>query len=256
MRKTFRFGDWKYAKNIGNNDIVISKYLGKDTEVTIPAQINGKKVCCLDSFVFSGTPANVNVKRVVFSEGLERINFHALSSSGIQEVVLPSTMQEIDKMGFGENVQRVIVDPNNPFFFDIDGVLFRGKKGEKHLAYFPSGRTGTYRIPNEIVYIDLYAFYASMNLEKLIMPDSILALSDFSFVSCPKLRSMRLSPNIGRLKKSTFLNCPELTDVKVTCKIKTIAPDAFDECPKLKGINIQTRIPEQERYYGEDFPLR
>jgi hypothetical protein len=247
MRKTFRFGDWKYTKDIESNDIVISKYLGKDTEVTVPAQINGKKVCCLNSFVFSGTPANVNVKRVVFSEGLERIDFNTLSSSSIQEVVLPSTMQQIDKMGFSETTQRVTVNPNNQFFFDIDGVLFRGKKGEKHLVYFPEGRTGTYRIPDKIVYIDMYAFYGSMNLEKLIMPDSILALSDFSFVNCLKLRSVRLSPNIGRLKKSTFLNCPELTDVKVTCKIKTIAPDAFDECPKFEGINIQTRISAKER---------
>jgi hypothetical protein len=248
MRKTFRFGDWEYKKGVESYEIEILKYLGKDTDVTIPARINGKKVYHLDSFVFSESPANVNVKRVVFSEGLERINFHALSSSGIQEVVLPSTMQHIDDMGFGETVQRAIVNPNNPYFFDIDGVVFGGRETNKHLVYFPSGHMAkTYRIPDGTTHIDWYAFYGIKNLEHVIMPDSVVFLDGFPFISCPKLRSVRLSPNIGELRESAFYNCPELADVKVSRKIEMVSPNAFDMCPKFKGINIQTRMSEQER---------
>jgi hypothetical protein len=245
MEKTFHYGDWEYTKDVGSHDIVISKYLGNDTDVTIPARINGMKVYGLVPSVFSGTPANV--KRVVFSEGLERINFHTLSSSSIQEVVLSSTIQYIDKMGFGEAVQRVIVDLNNPYFSDIDGVVFRGKETNKELVFFPSGRSGIYKIPDGTTQINFYAFYTSVNLEKVIIPDSVVFLDNFSFINCPKLRSVRLSPNIGELRESAFYNCPELSDIKVSRKINVISPHTFSKCPQFKGINIQTRISEQER---------
>jgi hypothetical protein len=249
MKKTFRFGDWEYKNSVKSREIEILKYLGKDTDVTIPAQINGKKVYRLDSFVFSESPANINVKRVVFSEGLKRIDSHILSSSSIQEAVLPSTMQYIDYMGFGETIQRVIVDPNNPSFFDIDGVLFSGSEREANinLLLFPSGRSGTYRIPDGTIRVDWCAFNACKKLEQVIMPDSVVSLYHSAFKDCPKLVSVRLSPNIERLKENTFYNCPELADIKVSRKIKTIFPNAFHDCPKFNGINIQTRMSERER---------
>jgi hypothetical protein len=247
MGKTFHYGDWEYKKNIGSHDITISKYLGSDTEVTVPAQIDNFEVYDLDSFVFSESPANVNVKRVVLSEGIRKIGSLALSSSNIQEVVLPSTMQEIDKMGFSEIIQRVTVNPNNPYFFDIDGVLFSGKPLNMHLVFFPAGRTGTYKIPDGTTHIEQFAFLVSKNLKQVVMPDSVWSVESKAFSNCIALKSVTLSPSIAELRMYVFYNCLELADVRVSRKIKTISPNTFKGCPKFKGINIQTRMSVQER---------
>jgi hypothetical protein len=245
MGKTFHYGDWEYKKNIGSHDITISKYLGSDTEVTVPAQIKGMNVYDFNQFVFSASP---HVARVIFLEGIQRILSGVLALSNIQEVVLPSTLQEIKGAGFNEVVEQVTVSPDNPLFFDIDGILFSRENENKHLVYFPAGRTGsTYKIPDGTTHINWLAFNASKNLEHVIMPDSVVGLDYSVFKDCPKLVSVRLSPNIEELKRNTFYNCIALSNVRSSRKIRMIDSDAFDECPEFRGINIQTRMSEQER---------
>jgi hypothetical protein len=244
--KVFNYGDWTYTKR--NKNVIILQYHGDDIDVTVPAQINGTNVYGLDSFVFSRNVANKNIVRVILSEGIRKIGLLAFLNSSIQEVVLPSTMQDVDGAGFSETIKQVTVNHNNPLFFDIDGVLFSRKKKEMHLVYFPAGRTGsTYKVPDGTAYIDWLAFNASMNLKHVIMPDSVVSLNYSAFISCPNLSSVRLSQNIEELRESVFYNCPELNDVKVSRKIKTISPNAFSECPKFEGINVQTRISAKER---------
>jgi hypothetical protein len=248
METTFHYDDWAYKIDAANGDVVIFRYFGNDTDVIVPVRINGMKVCRLDSFIFSESPANVNVKRVVLSEGIRKIGLLIFLNSNIQEVVLPSTIQDVDGAGFGETIKQVTVDLNNPLYFDIDGVLFSRKKKEMHLVYFPAGRTGSaYKVPDGTTHVDGFAFNASKNLEHVIMPDSVVSLNFSAFISCPNLSSVRLSQNIEELRESAFYNCPELNDVKVSRKIKTISPNAFSECPKFEGINVQTRISAKER---------
>jgi hypothetical protein len=248
MRKIFNYGDWEYTKDTVNRNVAISRYLGKDTDVTVPARINGVNIFYLDPFVFSGSPVNVNIKRVVLSEGILEIRAMALSLSSIQEVVLPSTIRNIDGAMFSESIQRVTVNSKNRSFFDIDGVLFSKNMGNTYLVYFPAGRTdSTYKIPDGTTHINWLAFNASKNLEHVIMPNSVVSLDDFSFINCPKLHSVRLSQNIVELKINTFYDCAVLSDIRTSRKIKVISPNAFDRCPQFKGINIQTRMSEQER---------
>jgi hypothetical protein len=247
MEETYIQGDWAYRKDIESNRITISKYLGSGMEAVVPAQINGIKVCCFDPFVFLESPGNVSVKRVVLSEGIERIGSMALALSSVREIIFPTTMQSIDKTGFNETIKRFTVDRNNPYFFDIDGVLFSRKQRNTHLVLFPSGRDGTYRIPDGTTQIDRYAFNICKKLERVIMPDSVVSLDHSAFISCPNLSSVRLSQNIEELRGNTFYNCAALSDVRSFRKIKTISPNAFKDCPKFEEINIQTRIPVQER---------
>jgi hypothetical protein len=248
MEKTENQGDWTYTKDIQSNRITISKYLGSDMDVIVPAQINGIEVYDLDSFVFSESPANVNVKRVVLSEGIQKMELQALYLSNIQEVVLPSTMRGIDRAMFNGVARQVAVSPDNPFFFDIDGILFSRDDKKIHLVYFPPGHMAkTYKIPDGTTHVDWYAFTASKNLERVIMPDSVESLDYSAFKDCLNLCSVRLSPNIEVLREDIFYNCPALTDVRVSHKIKEVDPKAFFQCSKFKGINVQTRMSELER---------
>jgi hypothetical protein len=248
MEKTFHYDNWAYKIDAANGDVVIFRYFGNDTDVIIPVRINGMKVCRLDSFIFSESPANVNVKRVVLSEGIRKIGLLTFLNSNIQEVVLPSTIQDVDGTGFGETIKQVTVDLNNPLYFDIDGVLFSRKGKEMHLVYFPAGRTGsTYKVPDGTTHVDGFAFNASKNLERIIVPNSVIDLNNLAFMNCPKLVSVRLSPNIEKLKEDIFCFCSVLSDVRVSRKINVISPNAFGECPQFKGINIQTRMSERER---------
>jgi hypothetical protein len=248
MTKTFHYGNWEYTKDRVNNHITITRYTGGDMEITVPAQIDKMNVDGFYPFIFSEAPAKINVKHVVFSEGIQTIGIMALASSSIQEVVLSSTIQSVDSLGFSESIQRVTVNPNNPLFFDIDGVLFKRENENRHLVFFPSGRTtDTYKVPDGTTHIDRETFFLNKNLEQIIIPDSVISIDSLVFENCLKLRSVRLSPNIKILRATTFSDCTALSDVRVSRKIDVISPDAFKDCPEFKEISIQTRMSAKER---------
>lgn len=159
---SFEFNKFIYKVNEDGKSVTISGYLGTETEVEIPEQIEGKTVTHLCE-PFQG---NVYVKNVIISKTV--ISLGELSSC-IGEYM--------------PNLQNIYVAAANPIFFDENGILYRRSSYGMILCQYPSARIeDTYKIPNQISFILPGAFYQVTNLTKVIIPATCQSVYFHAFI--------------------------------------------------------------------------
>jgi len=94
-----------YLYEITNGNVTITKYVGSDTDVTIPASIDGLPVISIGESAFSGTA----VKKVTIPQGVTHIDWFAFNScTALTEIIIPSSVTLID-YGALDNCPKVIV---------------------------------------------------------------------------------------------------------------------------------------------------
>ena len=129
------------------------------------------------------------------------------------------------------------VDPENPVFSDIDGVLFN--KEQTALLYFPPGRTGEYTVPDGVEKIGFsineqlsananFAAFANSSLTSITLPDSVSYLSANAFATCLQLESIRLSENLETIPDSAFSYCVRLKNITIPSSVVEIKKLAFE----------------------------
>lgn len=114
--------------------------------------------------------------------------------TSLQNITIPSS---VSNLGSGENVfdnctsmTAINVDVGNATYSSIDGVLFN--KLQTMLITCPSGRTGSYTIPNGVTGLGPYAFYTCGRLSSVSFSNSVTSLGfgDSSFVGCTALMNI------------------------------------------------------------------
>ena len=157
--------------------------------------------------------------------------------------------EEIIDLVIDENIKAIM--PN----------CFRGYKGLKSLTI----KDGLIEIPDdsfagcsELSYLDLGnsvttigsdAFY-SCAITELILPDQVTYIDRYAFQNCKNLLSIKFSKNIKCLDFRSFANCEKLKAVNLPYGLEEIKEDAFDGCHRMSYlyipetvINIEKRRP-------------
>jgi hypothetical protein len=89
------------------------------------------------------------------------------------------------------------VDPANPSYSSLDGVLFN--KSQTALVEYPAGKTGSYAIPGSVNNIIAHAF-SYCRLTNVTIPGSVTNLGAYSFIACGSLDEVFFkgnTPNVG-----------------------------------------------------------
>ncbi|MEH7223249.1 leucine-rich repeat protein, partial [Bacillus sp. JJ1566] len=162
----------------GDNTVTITRYIGTDTNVNIPNEIDGKAVVEIDDFAFNG-----------FLNGVK-----------ITNVYIPSNVKSLGQAVFTRNVlESIEVDPDNLYFKDIDGKGLYSKDGKVLIQGTMSGQIneGTemigdqallgmvltnIKLPSTIKYIGKAAFYDN-EISELIIGSNISFSPTNSFAS-------------------------------------------------------------------------
>jgi hypothetical protein len=85
----------KFEYSISNREIAITKYVGNDTDVTIPSYIDGCPVSAIGEDAFKGS----SVRSVSLSQGIKKIDWFAFSECfALTDVFIPSSVTFI---GYG-----------------------------------------------------------------------------------------------------------------------------------------------------------
>ncbi len=97
------FGDYEYELQ-DDGTVSLYKYIGKDTTVTVPSTLDGKKVTRLSNLLFNG---NKNVKEITVPGCITRYDSGSTGGNGIfrgctslEKVNLPANMTEIPDYTF------------------------------------------------------------------------------------------------------------------------------------------------------------
>ncbi len=143
---------------------------------------------------------------------------------------------------------RYSVSPDNPWYFDIDGVVFSRETGL--LIRFPPGRGGEYIIPDDerITGIGDFAFAGNQLLRKIGLNGRIRYIGNKAFMKCLKLQEMIVPAETEFVGERAFGDCAGLKKAVLNCALKSIPHSCFKYDGSLKTVRYPACITEIERY--------
>ena len=197
-----------------NGEITIAGYTDSTLihEITIPDEIDGKPV------------TKIGAQGVVNAENLYTIyigkNVREIDTWGF------TNLQGLGADEYGKNGKGFVVDPENPYFTAIDGVLFN--KDMTELIYYPV-RKGA-NIDNKMN-VESYATY--------VIPEGVKSIRGKAFYHCYYLREVTLPSTLENIGEMAFFKCSEMASPHLPEGLKTIGKDAFSYCERTEDGDIK-----------------
>ncbi|MBQ1256461.1 MAG: leucine-rich repeat domain-containing protein, partial [Clostridia bacterium] len=253
---------------LSEDTIEITSYKAKNTDVVIPAQINGYSVVSIGSRAFSnrrvetvvmpdsittiGDYAFTNsraLEKVTLSKNIKVLGEGAFCRTNLKSITIPDSIETISGNPFEgcAALSEIVISPNHPKFALIDDVLF--DKVEKRLICYPGALTkDSYDIPEGTLFIGDYAFYMCGNLKKITIPQGTASIGEGAFASCAYLKTMVFPDSLTTIENEAFANCWSLTNITIPDGVATIGEYAFNNCMYLRAV----RIPDSVKMIGKD----
>lgn len=230
-----------FTYQLWNGEIALNSYHGPGGEVRIPATIEGLAVTRIREPMF---PNRGDVTAVVLPPTVSVIESFAFAGAGITSINLPASVVSVEQAFKGaDRLQNIYVDPANPLFTSIDGVLFRTDKTSfTSLWEYPAGRAGAYTVPNGVTDIGYHAFAYCNKLTNVTLAPTVEWVSSEGFAYCRSLRTVSIPEGVGGLGQFSFMSCPELRQVSLPSTIGS-ANYAFCDCPKLQILSGPATAP-------------
>lgn len=112
-------------------------------------------------------------------------------------------------------LQNIFVDPNNPVFGDVDGVLY--KKSDNSMITYPRGRTATsYTVPSPIQKLNENAFCEETDLISIVLGETVEILDKSCFNNLSKLSTLTISKGVNDITSGNpITRCPLLARINV-----------------------------------------
>jgi len=239
-------GDFTYVLQ-EDGTVKITKYTGEEETLTIPGEIDGKKVTSIgyDAFFLCAY-----VKHITIPEGVTSFDDNALAGChGLESVTIPDSLTEVGRNPFAVcfRLKDIQVSPDHPALELIDGVLF--EKAEKRLVFFPYtlGITN-YEIPKGTRVIGANAFSNCNDLKSIIIPDSVTKIDDCAFEGCKNLKNISIPGSVTSIGKSAFFSCHSLFFITIPDGVLSLGESVFGDCKSLFTVTI----PDSVTSIGKD----
>jgi hypothetical protein len=263
-----------------NQSVTITKYIGNNVNVKVPEYINGIPVTTIGEKAFEQS----NIKTIEMSNSIISIGMRAFY--GCQELTTVLLSASVTNLGREASVRvgtggaadqtsshliggvagqlgiygldlifdgcsklaSINVDPNNPKYCSIDGVLFN--KQMTILFFYPHGKEGSYIVPNSVSEIREGAFFNCTRLSSVFLPENLKNIGMFNFFFCPSITSFNVDVNnkiyisedgvLYSKNKEELLKFPsgKTGFFRVPDFVKIIGHGAFFGCGSETRINI------------------
>ena len=200
----------------------ISQYTGSETDVSIPYAIDGYTVTQIGDMesIFTNTP---QVESVTIPAGVTEIWFS-------QDALYSPALRVVN------------IDPENPTYSSVDGVVFSKDKTELYLYPCAKADVTAYEIPYGVDYISVSAFGGCKNLVSITIPDSVTEIGEYAFSGCTSLESITIPDSVTSIGEDVFYGCTALTSITIPDSVTSIGGYAFYDCTALTNINIPSSV--------------
>ena len=162
-----------------------------------------------------------SLETVKLPEGLERIDSEAFYLNWeLRSIDIPASVTSIGSSIVDQcwSLTSINVHPDNPNYCDIDGVLFN--KSAEILIDFPTGRSGSYTVP-----------------------ESVTVIGDGAFDFCNQLVDITISDRVSTIGYAAFWHCDGLKFINVPASVTSIGYLAFARCFSLISIEVHRDNP-------------
>lgn len=163
-----KFQNFEYI--IDNNEIIISKYIGKEESVVIPGNIDGFIVTKIGSNAFADCDF---IQTITMAEGVTSIGDEAFwCCRSLHRIILPNSLKEIGMCAFSDCSS----------FTNIE-------------------------IPDNVTFIDSRAFEGCTYLESIIIPNGVVSIYTGTFEGCESLQNIALPNTLKQFDCEAIDNC-------------------------------------------------
>jgi len=185
------------------------------------------------------------------------------------ELTISSSVTSIGSSAFRycTSLTAITVADANWFYMSADGVLFN--IDQTMLIQCPSGKTGSYAIPQSVATIGDYAFYRCSGLTgdlripvgvtsigisafyycsgltgELTIPAGVTSIGDYTFYRCSGLTGVTIPESVTSIGSRAFYYCTGLTgELTIPAGVTSIGDSAFYNCSGLTGVYFQGDAP-------------
>ncbi len=188
-----------------------------------------------------------NLTELTLGNSVEVIKGTAFSETGIQKLVLPSSLKSLWGMAlYGMDQLENITISANETYQTKDGVLYTNSG--KTLYFYPSKKTGDFTIPEGVTEIANDAF-SGTNLTKLVIADSVTRIGEFAFSNSNTLQTIVFGKGVKVIPRSCCSGNKALTTVTIPEGVTTVENEAFLLCPALKEVTLPLSVTSEDNAF-------
>ena len=265
----FEFEDFIYSIS-ETGEVSIIEYIGTDTVVEIPNEIDGNTVATIgiaaffgcteltsitipDSITFIGAKAFqacISITSITIPDSVITIGECAFDGcTSLTSIKISESVTSIGRNAFEgcTSLTSIELDASNTNYSLVDDILFN--KDKTKLIRYPSKKDGTsYSIPDSVTSIESSAFYGCTNLTNITIPNSVTTIDENAFNSCSGLTSVTIPSKVTFIGNRAFQDCSGLTSIVIPNGITSIEECTFEYCKSLTSVRIPFSVTCIEDY--------
>ncbi len=157
-----------------------------------------------------------SLESITFPTSLKTIEQRAFQyCHSLDQLDIPAGVTTIGNQQFPycQGLASINVDPANPNYSSIDGVLFN-KQQNVMLAY-PGGKQGGYEVPSGVQTIAETAFSGAIHLSGVDLGAEVTTIGFAAFAACPSLGSVEIPAGVTFIDARAFTDCPDMESIQV-----------------------------------------
>ncbi len=245
----------------------LSYFARDDEEIIIPSKIDNSTVVSIKRLTFYNSE---HITKVVLPDTLKTIGDMSFVNTGITEITIPSSVEQIGSGAFAlcDNLETATV---NGGIIEGSKSLF-SKNPELKSISIPEGTTvlpdyfasecpklEEIVIPDSVTTMGTDAFRGCTGLKTVDTGDGLTSIEGFDFsqaeynnidVQGTGLESIIIGDSVERINDFQFTNCTNLTSVEIGSSVEYIGDYAFYNCPLTSEITIPDSVT---RIYNSAF---
>ena len=237
--ETFKSGDYEYSL-LNGGTVNITNYVGIYSDVTIPAEIDGKKVTSIGEYAFRDC---TSLTSITIPDGVTSIGYGAFEGcSNLTRISIPDSVTSIGESAFSYCWSLTSISIP-------DSVTSIG-----YCAFYWCTRLTSINIPDGVTSIGDSAFSYCKSLTSINIPNSVTSIGDGTFFDCSSLTSISIPDGVTSIGDDAFRGCRSLSSINIPDSVTSIGWDAFDGCSSLTKTNYTGTIDKwTEIYFGSPF---